>query len=151
MSTDPKPNLWDLFPLPKGMKHRSPKFGANPTSPPVPVPVGGDKGDTTDPRPAFQIPWEDPQLGLKVLVQEREDGHLIADVFCTNAALLNKAAVSVGLVGTAVDPLIRKSIQLNVPEKNGCRGSWDFGLLTNTVKELGPQIGLIVFLLLEKT
>lgn len=65
---------------------------------------------------------------------------------CTNAGLLNRAAVSVGLVGTAEDRLIRKTIALDMPEKDGCSGLADFGRLTDAVKELGPQLGAVVFL-----
>jgi len=147
MSTDPKPTLPDLFPLPEGTKIRARKFGAKPVSPLVPAPVGGDKGDAAAPRAAFKVCWEDPQQGLTVLVRERDNGHLIADVICTEAGLLDKAAVSVGLVGTVVDHLIRKTIPLDVPEKSGCSGSADFGPLADAVKELGPQLGVVVFLL----
>jgi hypothetical protein len=149
MSNDPDPNLSDLFPLPKGMKIRTRKFGANPVSPLFPVPVDGDRSDSTKPRSEFQIRWENQPLGVTALVRERENGHLIADVFCTNADLLDKAWVSVGLMGTT-DQLIRKSIPLNVPAKNGCGGSADFGPLTAAVKELGPQLGVVVFLLLRR-
>jgi len=147
MTTDPKQTLLDLFPLPEGVKLRARKFGANPVSSFVPTPVGGDKGDSSNPRPEFKIAWEDKQQGLKILVRERENGHLIADVSCTDAGLLNKAAVSVGLVGTLEDHLIRKTIPLDVPEATGCRGSMDFGPLADAVKELGPQLGVVVFLL----
>ena len=87
------------------------------------------------------------QLGLKVHVREREDGHLIASVFCTDATLLNKVAVSVAVAGMVEDRLLRKTIFLNVAENNGCSGSADFGLLADAVQTLGPQLGLVVFLL----
>jgi hypothetical protein len=147
MSTDPKRTLPDLFPLPDGTKIRARKFGAKPVSPLVPAPVAGDKGDDAAPRAAFKIRWEDQQQGLTVLVRERGNGHLIADVFCTDAGLLDKAAVSVGLVGTVEDHLIRKTIPLDVSENSGCSGSADFGLLADAVKELGQQLGVVVFLL----
>jgi hypothetical protein len=146
MSTDPKPPLSDLFLLPEGIKIRVRKFGANPLSPLVPVPVRPDKGDAA-PRPAFQLRWEDPQQGLTVLVREQENGRLIANASCTDASLLNKAAMSVGLVGTVENYLIRKTIPLDAPEKTGCSGSADFGPLTEAVKQLGPQLGVVVFLL----
>ena len=147
MATDPKPPLPGHFPLPEGLKLRSRKFGVNPVSSLVPVPVGGDNGDSSNPRPQFEIAWEDNQQGLKVLVRERDDGHLIANVLCTDAGLLNKAAVSVGLMGTVEDRLIRKTIPLDVPEATGCSGSADFGPLADAVEELGPQLGVVVFLL----
>jgi hypothetical protein len=149
MNTDPEPILSALFPLPEGIKLRARKFGAEPASPLVPAPVGGDKGPSSDPRPEFTLRWEDQQQGLTVLVRERENGHLIADVFCTDAGLLAKAAVSVGLVGTAADHLIRKTIPLNGSEQNSCSGSADFGPLTDVVKELGPRLGIVVFLLVQ--
>jgi len=147
MNSDPKPNVSDLFPMPKGMKLRTPKFGANPVSPFVYAPVGVDNC-SPEPRPEFKICWEDHQQGVSVVVKAGENGHLIADVFCTNVGLLDKAAVSVALVGTSPEHMIRKAIPLNAPEKDGCGGTADLGPLTAAVKELGPQLGLVVFLLL---
>jgi hypothetical protein len=72
---------------------------------------------------------------------------LIADVFCTYAGLLDQSAVSVGLMGVAADHVIPKAIPLNVPDNNCRSGSADFGPLTDVVKELGSQLGVIVFLL----
>jgi hypothetical protein len=148
VNTEPKPTLSDLFPLPEGIKLRSRKFGANPVSQPASAPVGGDKGDSSEPRPEFRLRWEDTQQGLTVTVREREGGHLIADVFSTDAAHRDKADVSVGLVGTHEDRLIRKTIRLSVPETDGCSsGSADFGPLTDAATELGSQLRLVVFLL----
>src|SRR5260221_7831937 len=98
MNNDPKASVSDLFPMPKGMKIRTPKFGANPVSQFVCAPVCLDN-DSSGPRPEFKICWEDQQQGVSVVMQERENGRLIADVFCTSAGLLDKAAVSVALVG----------------------------------------------------
>ena len=151
METDPKPPYTSMFPLPEGVKLRARKFGKNPFSAFVPAPVGGDMA-AAESRPPFQINWEDQQQGLSVLVRERTDGHLIADVFCTDASLHNKAAVSVFLAGNVDNNLIGKTIPLaahaksDQQEKSGCSGSADFGPLTAAVKELGPQLGLIVFL-----
>jgi hypothetical protein len=148
MNTEKKPTLEELFPLPEGIKLRTRKFGANPMSPLVATPPGGDRADKQPLRPELVIPWEDPEHGLTVLVRERRDsGRLVADVFCTDAAQLNKLAVSVALVGTIEDQMIRKTIPLNVPEKTGCSGSADFGPLTEAVKELGTQLGVVVFML----
>jgi hypothetical protein len=129
------------------MKLRTPKFGANPVSPFVNASVGLDSA-SSEPQPEFKISWEDQQQGVSVVVQAGENGHLIADVFCTNFGLLDKAAVSVALVGTSTEQMIRKAIPLNAPQKHGCAGSADLGPLTAAVKELGPQLGLVVFLLL---
>jgi hypothetical protein len=81
-------------------------------------------------------------------VRTNESGHLIADVFYTGPVELKTAWVSVGLVGTLTPFPIHKTILLNEPEKDGCRGSANLGLLTDVVKEIGPQVGIITFLLL---
>ena len=96
MATEPKPTLIDLFPLPEGVRIRERRFGANPVSSFVPVPVRDDKGDTS-PQSAFKLSWEDREQGLTVIVKEQNNGHLIANVFSTDASLLNKAVVSVAL------------------------------------------------------
>ncbi len=70
-----------------------------------------------------------------------------APFFCAHADQLNKLAASVALVGTNADQLIRKTIPLDVPEMTGCSGSADFGPLSEAVKQLGPQLGVVVFLL----
>ena len=52
----------------------------------------------------------------------------------------------VGLVGTAKDHVLRKTIPLEVPEKTGCSGSADFGPLGDRVKELGsPEVVDVTF------
>jgi hypothetical protein len=141
-----KPNPSGPLPLPEGVKLRTRKFGTNPTSALVPVPVGNGTGDSSAPREEFGLDWEDPALGLTLRVRERDNGHLIAEVFSTDPARLNKAAVSVGLVGTVENGQLRKTIALTVAEENGCSGSADFGPLSAAVKELGPQIGVVAFL-----
>ena len=148
MSTEPKPTMPELFPLPEGIKLRTRKFGTNPVSLLVSGPMGGPQGASSAPRLEFRIEWEDAAQGLSVTVRERDDGHLIADVFSTDPARLHKAALSVGLVGTVEEGLIRKTVPLNVPEEDGCSGSADFGPLTAAVKELGSQIGIVAFLLM---
>jgi hypothetical protein len=127
------------------MKIHYHKFGANPFSPLVQVPVETD--GSSDPGPAFKICWEDQQQGLSVVVQERENGRLIADAFSSDPAMVDSAAVSVALVGTTPDQIICKVVPFKVLQKNGCSGSADLGPLAGAVKELGPQIGLVVFLL----
>ena len=136
-----------MFALPIGMQFRTRMFGAKVVSPLFPVPV--QPGCESAPRPLFEVRWEDPQLGRTVLVREQQDGHLIADVFAADSHLLNEAAVSVSLVGTAEDQMILKMVPLVVAEKNGCSGSADFGPLANAVQQLGSQLGVIVFLLLR--
>ncbi len=146
MNTDPEPPLSELWPLPKHWKFRTRKIGAQPVSPLYPVAVARDNGNSI-PQSEFRIDWEDRELGITVQVREREDGHLIAEVRCTYADLIETSAVSVGLFGSAGEYAIRKSILLNVTGNDGRRGSADFGLLTDLVKELGPNLGVVVFLL----
>ena len=149
MKTESKQTVDDLYPLPESVKLRTHKFGKNPESPLVPTPTGGDKGDASPARTEFKIRWEDQEYGLTVLVRERrESGRLVADVFCNDAGRLNKLAVSVALVGTIDNRMIRKTIPLDVPEKTGCSGSADFRPLAEAVKELGTQLGVVVFMLL---
>ena len=60
--------------------------------------------------------------------------------------MLNAAAVSVALVGTVDGEMCRKTVPLNVAEKIGCSGSADFGLLSDATKQLGNELGLVVFI-----
>ena len=85
----------------------------------MPVPIGEVSGDSPVPPQEFKICWEDQKQGLKVIVRAK-NGRLIADVFATDGDILNKAWVSVSLVGKAEHDTQRKSIPLNVPEENGC-------------------------------
>jgi hypothetical protein len=142
------------IPLPEGSRRRVYKFGKKPTTGFFSVPVLAGNGNAVG-RPPFTIDWSDAEQGLSAVVREREDGHLIAEVFCTDARLLHKAWVSVGL-GGKVDALpIGKVIPLDTPaaadtpRKGGCHGSGELGLLTDAVKELGSELALVVFLLLD--
>jgi hypothetical protein len=148
MTTDNNSPLEAQYPLPEGVKLRTRKFGANPMSKLEPTPSGGPMGGAGPARPEFRIAWEDKEHGLTVLVRERRDsGRLVADVFCIDASQLNKLAVSVALVGTIEDRMIRQTIPLNVAEKTGCSGSADFGPLNEAVQELGTELGVVVFML----
>jgi hypothetical protein len=143
-----KPTLESQYPLPESVKLRTRKFGTNPVSPLVSTPLGPDQADSCLTPPEFKILWEDQEYGLTVHVDEqRESGHLVASVFCADAGQLNKLAVSVALVGAIDDQMIRKTIPLHVQEKTGCSGSADFGPLTEAVKELGPKLRVVVFML----
>ena len=155
MSTDRKPDLSDLFPLPANVRLRRRTFGATPVSPLTPTPPGGDGADSAAvPRPPFKAEWtnefnrDDGVRTVKVVVRERNNGHLIADVFCSDPGLLGRGAVSVGLVGAAADRTVRKTIPLDIPETDGCSGSADFGPLTEVVNELGAQLGVVTFLVI---
>src|SRR5947209_2115242 len=147
MNADPPPTFSDMFPQFKRFKFRTTKIGTKPVSPLYPVAIDGDKGAANAPRPHFKIDWQNEPLGITVHLHEREDGHVIADAHCTYADLLDTSAVSVGLYGSHGEHAIRKSVLLNVHESGGRRGSADFGLLTDLVKELGPELGVIAFLL----
>lgn len=147
MNHDDKTTLDDLPPLPAGLRLRSRKFGANPASPLVPTPAPGARAGTGQKPQPVSIRWEDKGLGLAVTVLElQETGHLVADVFCADAGQRGKAAVSVALVGNIEDRMIRKSIPLDVGEKDGCSGSAEFGKLADAVAELGTELGVVVFL-----
>ncbi len=144
MNSDSKP---DLFPLPEGIKRRVHKFAKKPYSEFVPASINEPQSGAASQSP-FAIRWEDQQQGLTVVVREQENGRLIADVFCNNAGLLGKAAVSVGLVGTKEERMIRKTVRLDVPAGSGCSGTADLGPLADAVAELGPKLAVIVILLL---
>jgi hypothetical protein len=147
MNTEPKPTLPDPRSLPEGVKLRTRRFGTNPVSPLISVPDSRNQSDSSAVPPAFAIGWEDPGQGLKVTVRANGSGRLIAEVFAADQALLNKGALSVGLVGTIEGGLIRKTIPLTASEANGCSGSADFGPLASAVQELGGRIGIVAFLL----
>src|SRR4051794_32438094 len=120
MSTDSHPSQGDHVPSPKAYKASKYRFGTKPVSPLVRVPIGEENRDPSDSQPAFEIHWEDQQQGLRALVREQENGRLVAHVFCTDAGLLGKAAMSVGLRGATADHANGKLIPLKVPEQNGC-------------------------------
>ena len=125
---------------------RTPKFGANPTTPLSPAPAGGDRADSGGTRAAFRLRWEDAQLGLKVLLREhRDSGRLLAEVTSTDPKHLNAMAVSVAVVGKDEDKMVRRTVPLDVAEEIGCSGSADFGPLAEVVAELGTELGLVVF------
>jgi len=146
MNSDRQPTLDEVFPLPKGIKFRQPKFGSKPASSVTAVRRSDtDVGPTPE---AFEIRWEDADQGLAVRVREQPDGRLIAETSCSNVAVLGKW-VSVALVGTTTTEMIRKTIPFSVVETNGCRGSADFGPLADAVRDLGRELRIIVFLLLD--
>jgi hypothetical protein len=177
MNEKKKLTLEELYPLPEGVKLRIRKFGANPTTGFVSAPGGGQGAAAGPARPPFKLRWEDTTLGLTVLMREDlASGRLVADVFCTDPAKLNKASVSVSLVGKGKDQSVRKEIPLNEPEtasqaistslapsigktislnepdprSGGCCGSAKFGSLNDAIGELGTELGLVVFMLLNE-
>jgi hypothetical protein len=132
---------------PEGITVREPLFGTSPGSPLFPFHM-----DDSTPHQTFKICWEnqfsekDGGRKLSVVVHERDDGHLIAEVFCTDPGLVNVGVASVGLSGTIEEQRIHKSIPFRVLEKDGCSGSFDFGLFKNVVKELGQGMRVVTFL-----
>src|SRR5579871_453910 len=119
MNPTGQPSFEELFPLPEGVKLRTRKFGMTPPPPLVRIPMGRDD------RPTLTLRWEDIALGLTVLVREQPlTGKLIAEVFCTNPAMVNKAAVSVTLVGRHEHNMIRRTVKLDRldTERGGCCG-----------------------------
>lgn len=140
MSTDRKPTLEELFPLPAGIKVHTRRFGARPVSAPVPVPDAG-----------FRFEWADAEQGLRVLVTEGGDGRLAAEATCRDAALRGHAAVSVAIASARSDDSIRQTVPLNDPAPGGgCRGAADFGLRVDAVARLGDRFVFVVFLLTER-
>jgi hypothetical protein len=147
MTNDQEPTLEEMWPLPPGIKLRRPQFGSSPESAPVTVRGSENTADATLNSERFEIRWKDPEQGFAVAMREQPDGRLIAEVSGVGNSLLGKW-VSVSLAGMVNDHLISKTIALKAPEQNGCNASADFGLLTDVARELGPQIRMIVFLLL---
>jgi len=145
---NPERDTSDSQTLPlKGIKIRRPFFGKNPVSELVPVRNGGMDPESTP--SAFQIHLNAPELKIAVSVHAEPDGRLQARAHCFDPALLNRAAVPVGLGGAMTDETIGRSIVLKVPEPDGCSGTADFGPLVDVVKRLGPQLRIIAFLALD--
>ena len=143
MTSDQYPALGEMMPLPPGIKLRRRKFGAD--SPIITVNLGGNASDS-ERLSLFELHWNDPELGLTVMVREQPSGRLVTDVACADAGLLNKW-VSVALMGTFNTEMVRKTIPLDTPEGAGCGGFADFGPLADAVKLLGPQLRIVVILM----
>jgi hypothetical protein len=150
MSADPRPNPQNQSRLPPGIKVRFHKFGSNATSPMFPLPVDVNTGGTSVPRAPFEAHWENPKIGLNVHFREREDGRVIAEVYCTYPELQDGSAASVGLGGVVADEIqkIHRTIRLTVQDANGRSGSADFGTLSEIVKTIGPKAGIVLFLMI---
>jgi len=152
MATDTPMTLADLFPLPEGVKLRTRRFGSAPPTELKPLPPDMPAGGTDD-HPEFELTWHDEGLGLTVLVRERSDsGRLVARAFSTDPAHLDTAAVSVAVVGSAGDDMIRKTVLLDTAETVGpdkCSGTADFGPLVEARQRLGDKLGLVAFLLVS--
>src|SRR5579883_2143948 len=100
MSSEKQSAFEEQFPLPPGVKLRARKFGSNPVSDFKSVPVQGQGASTGTPLPPLVLSWKDSGLGLTVLLREQATtGQLVADVSCTDPAMLHRAAVAVALVG----------------------------------------------------
>jgi len=153
MNPEKKYTLEELFPLPAGMKLPVHKFGQNPVTAMETVQVGG-QGAAGEDHPPLTLTWDDlVKLRLSVVVREDPtSGKLIGDVVCTDPAMLNKASAFVAVVGKREFEMIRKKIKLDQPDKRtgGCYGSAEFGLLKDAVAQLGTELGLVVFLLIDE-
>src|SRR5437763_1038453 len=88
------------IPLPPGVKLHTRTFGNLALTVFVDAPLSGELGQACLSRPPFTIRWEDEKLGVKVLIREQPDGRLITDVYSRDPSHLNKAAVTVGLIGS---------------------------------------------------
>jgi hypothetical protein len=144
MNSDLQPSVPNSFPPLEFFKLRKLKFGANPTRPFVSVPPVWRK--VSPEGSEFVLRWEDSKQRLSVEVHENDDGRLIADVWSGDAKLLNKGAITVGIVGNAEFAKICKTIPLSIPANDGCSGSTDLGSLADALKELGSEFGMVVFL-----
>ena len=148
MNTDPQLGSENLIPLLARFKFHTHKFPPNPSSAPFLVLTDGNGELSANPRPAFNLGWEDQAFGVSVVMHEQQDGRLLAEVSCTRTDLLDTSAVSVALMGMQEGQLLRKTVFLTVSENKGRSGSKDFGTLAAAVKEVGPQISLLVFLMI---
>jgi hypothetical protein len=115
-----------------------------------PLPVDVDTDGNAVPRAPFEAHWENPKIGLTVHFREREDGRVIADVHCTYPELEDGSAASVGLGGVVADEIqkIHRTIRFTGQDQNGRSGSADFGTLTEIVKTIGPNAGIVLFLVI---
>jgi hypothetical protein len=131
------------FPVPEGVRVRSRRFGRKPASPMIVVDAARAPGCEH----GFTMHWEDAEQGLSVMAREQPDGRLLARVVCCDANLHGRAWLSVAVVGASSEHFIRQTIPLAAPDSDGHSGSADFGPFGDIVKELGPQLGMIVFLM----
>ncbi len=144
MNSDKNP-LDEIFPLPPGMKLATRKFGVNP-----PLPLKAVRTGTQQTNLPLTFRWEDSTLGLTVVINEDQTtGKLAAEAFCNDPALKGKAAASVALFGREEFKMIRKTIKFDQPDNrmgSGCCGSADSGQLSDAIALLGPEMGLLVFM-----
>jgi hypothetical protein len=142
MSIDAGSSPADSFPLLPGFKRHKHKIGRNPVSPFFPIPAA----DSSAPQAKLTLRHENPALELAVAIHERDDGRLLAEVTCTNSALLNKAAAFVGLFGKIREDTIGKMVPLNTPAPAGCSGTVDLVSLTELIQRLGREIAVTLML-----
>ena len=127
------------------MKLRKRKFG---TAPDSPFKTVGSSAHEAEP---LELSLADSTLGLTVVVKEhRATGKLIAEASCSDPAMKGKAGASVAVIGREEFKLIRKTVKMDQSDERtgGCRGSADLGLLKDAVATLGPELGLVTFMLI---
>jgi len=146
--------LRQRFPLPPSVKLRKPRFGTSGPSDPQPVPPVGELGDTGPDgvRAPYKLSWpragQDSGLGIEVTILEQKNGELLAYVESPRKEALGQG-VSVALLGNIENRLVRKTVNLSKAEEHGCSGVVSFGMLSQVVKELGDQLQVDAFLLVE--
>ncbi len=99
-------------------------------------PVSGLSSVSSD---SFHLTHADDMLGLHVTA-EAIDGHVAVYVRCSTAS-----AVSVALVGSDEDKMIRKNVRLGY-RIDGCnQGVEDFGTTSSVLALLGERVGIVAF------
>jgi hypothetical protein len=126
-----------LFPIPPDRPRRTLRFGNIPG--PKDLPELSLRHDARAARPPFQIVWEDPHLGLRFTLREREGGDVLANVDADTQAHVGKT-VSLALTGSDASRQVRRKIQLAAREHGGCGGGVSFGTLEELSRELGPSV-----------
>jgi hypothetical protein len=137
-------------PAAEGRPRRRPRFSTAQVGAPLAFPGDPYLAGNLPPHPGIEKTCDLPDLGLFVRVRPYSSGdhagELVAAVFSRNPDHLNKAAVSVGLVGKG-DELKRLTIPLDTPAEGGCSGQASFGPLSEVIAGLGREMDLVVFLL----
>jgi hypothetical protein len=144
-----KKRFEELFSWPDDYPLPTPRFGKGPSEPKdLPQQVLRHVGKKEPRRQEFRIEWSDDELGLQVLVREREDGEIWASASSTEDAYLGKA-VSVALAGQQEHQRRRITVPLDQKEEpKGCRGAARFFRRLEELRaELGSTVSLGAFLL----
>jgi hypothetical protein len=146
-----KKQLEDMYSWPDDYPVPAPRFGKGPTAP-KPWPAAPLLGDAASRPPEikvrFSMEWEDTDLGLKVVVEDRRDGEVVARATSGRSEYFRKAAVSVALTGPEEYQVQRISVPLDQEGPGGgCEGTASFGSMERLRARLGSPVRLVVFLL----